>query len=44
MASKKEVLDELLAGAEGKDVFGKDGLFDELKKPLAFRLSRHRHI
>ncbi len=30
MAIKKEVLDELLAGAEGRDVFGKDGLFDDL--------------
>ena len=38
MAIKKEVLDELLAGAEGKDVFGKDGLFDELKKALAERM------
>ena len=32
MAIKKEFLDELLAAAEGKDVFGKDGLFDDLKK------------
>jgi putative transposase len=38
MAIKKEVLDELLAGAEGKDVFGKDGLFDDLKKALAERM------
>lgn len=38
MAIKKEVLDELLAGVEGKDVFGKDGLFDDLKKALAERM------
>jgi hypothetical protein len=37
-AIKKDVLDELLAGAEGKDVFGKNGLFDELKKALAERM------
>jgi putative transposase len=30
-------LDDLLAGAEGKDPFGKDGLLDELKKALAER-------
>jgi hypothetical protein len=36
MAIKKDV-DELLAGANGKDVFGKNGLFDELKKALAER-------
>jgi hypothetical protein len=30
MAIKKDVLDELLAGADGKDVFSKNGLFDEL--------------
>ena len=38
MAIKKVVLDELLAGADGKDVFGKNGLFDELKKTLAERM------
>lgn len=38
MAIKKEVVDELLAEAEGKDVFGKDGLFDDLKKALAERM------
>lgn len=38
MAIKKEVLDELLAGTDGKDVFGKDGLFDDLKKTLAERM------
>src|ERR1039457_4796692 len=37
MAIKKETLDDLLAGAEGKDPFGKDGLLDELKKALAER-------
>jgi hypothetical protein len=38
MAIKKDVLDELLAGADGKDVFGKNGLFDALKKALAERM------
>jgi transposase-like protein len=38
MAIKKDVLDELLAEADGKDVFGKNGLFDELKKALAERM------
>lgn len=38
MAIKKEVLDELLAEAGGKDVFGKDGLFNDLKKALAERI------
>ena len=28
----------LLAGADGKDVFGKNGLFDKLKKALAERM------
>ena len=32
---QKETLDALLAGSEGKDPFGKDGLLDELKKVLA---------
>jgi putative transposase len=31
-------LDALLAGSEGKDPFGKDGLLDELKKALAERV------
>jgi transposase-like protein len=35
MAIKKDMLDERLAGADGKDVFGKNGLFSELKKALA---------
>ena len=38
MAINKDVLDELLAGADGKEVFGKNGLFDELKKALAERM------
>jgi putative transposase len=38
MAIKKETLDALLAGSEGKDPFGKDGLLDELKKALAERV------
>src|SRR5271170_2988281 len=38
MTIRKEVLDELLAGAEGKEEFGKDGLFDDLKKALAERM------
>jgi putative transposase len=38
MAIKKETLDALLAGSEGKDPFGKDGLLDELKKMLAERV------
>ena len=37
MAIKKETLDELLAGSDGGDPFGKDGLLDELKKALAER-------
>jgi putative transposase len=37
MAIKKETLDDLLAGSEGQDPFGKDGLLDELKKALAER-------
>jgi putative transposase len=37
MAIKKETLDELLAGSDGKDPFGNGGLLDELKKALAER-------
>jgi len=37
MAIKKETLDALIAEAEGKDPFGKDGLLDELKRALAER-------
>ncbi len=38
MAIEKDVLDQLLAGREAKDVFGKDGLVDELKKALSERI------
>jgi putative transposase len=38
MAIDKNVLDELLAGRDPKDVFGKDGLLDDLKKALAERV------
>ena len=38
MAIEKEVLDQLLAGRDPKDVFGKDGLVDELKKALSERI------
>src|SRR5271165_367680 len=38
MAIKKDTLDELLSGRNPKDVFSKDGLFDELKKALAERI------
>ncbi len=34
MAIEKEVLDQLLAGRDADEVFGKDGLLDELKKAL----------
>jgi hypothetical protein len=35
MAIEKELLDQLLAGRDLSEVFGKDGLLDDLKK--AFR-------
>ena len=38
MAIKKDMLDELLEGRDLKAVFGKDGLFDDLKKALAERV------
>ena len=38
MAIKKDTLDQLLAGRDPKQVFNKDGLFDELKKALAERV------
>ena len=38
MAIKKGTLDELLSGRDPKEVFSKDGLFDELKKALAERV------
>ena len=38
MAIDKDVLDQLLAGRDPKDVFSKDGLVDELKKSLSERI------
>lgn len=38
MAIKKDTLEQLLSGRDPKDVFSKDGLFDELKKALAERV------
>src|SRR3954451_25209302 len=38
MVIKKGTLDELLSGRDPKQVFSKDGLFDELKKALAERV------
>ena len=38
MAIKKDTLDQLLSGGDPKEVFSKDGLFDELKKALAERV------
>jgi putative transposase len=38
MAIEKDVLDQLLAGREANEVFGKDGLLDELKKALSERI------
>jgi putative transposase len=38
MVIKKEMLDQLLEGRDPKNVFHKDGLFDELKKALAERV------
>ncbi len=32
MAIKKDILDQLLAGRDPKEVFAKDGLLDDLKK------------
>src|SRR5258708_36025350 len=37
MAIEKDLLDQLLAGRDPKDVFNKDGLVDELKKALSER-------
>ena len=39
MAIKKDTLDQLLDGRDPKEVFNKDGLFDELKKALAERVT-----
>lgn len=38
MAIKQELLDELLAGRDPTELFGKDGLLDELKKALSERI------
>jgi len=38
MAIEKEILDQLLAGRDPQDVFGRDGLVDELKKALSERI------
>jgi putative transposase len=38
MAIEKELLDQLLAGRDPKDLFAKDGLFDDLKKALSERI------
>ncbi len=38
MGIEKDLLDQLLAGRDPKDVFSKDGLVDELKKALSERI------
>ena len=38
MAIEKDVLDQLLAGRDPRDVFNKDGLVDERKKALSERI------
>ncbi len=38
MAIEKELLDQLLAGSDPSEVFGKDGLLDDLKKALSERI------
>ena len=38
MAIDKELLDQLLAGRDPKELFNKDGLVDELKKALSERI------
>lgn len=38
MAIERELLDQLLAGRDPKDVFAKDGLLDDLKKALSERI------
>ena len=42
MAIEKDLLDQLLAGRDPKDVFNKDGLVDELKKALSERIFKYR--
>ena len=38
MAIEKDLLDQLLAGRDPKDLFAKDGLLDDLKKALSERI------
>ena len=38
MAIEKGVVDQLLAGRDPQEPFGKDGLLDELKKALSERM------
>lgn len=38
MAIEKDILDQLLAGREPKDLLAKDGLVDELKKARSERI------
>jgi len=38
MAIEKEILDQLLEGRDPQEVFGRDGLVDELKKALSERI------
>ena len=38
MAIEQDLLDQLLAGRDPKDVFNKDGLVDELKKALSVQV------
>ena len=38
MAIDKELLDQLLAGRDPKELFSRDGLLDELKKALSERI------
>ena len=38
MAIEKELLDQLLAGRDSKELFAKDGLLDDLKKALSERI------
>jgi hypothetical protein len=44
MAIKKDTLDQLLSGRDPKEVFSKDGLFDELKERRTSRFSRARPL
>ena len=38
MAIEKELLDQLLAGRDPKELFSKNGLLDDLKKALSERI------